>query len=208
MTGILAIWNDRSDAIADDFERWYMGEHIPERLGVPGFRTVRRYEAIDADRAFFTFYEVDSPDVLTSQAYLTRLGNPTELTRTIMPNFLGMIRSLFVEKTRDGSGAGGAAVVLRYAKALPTDLPRAIMSRVSAAEVIGARVWQSSPGNTPAETAESRTRPKPDEAASGAIVIETTRPAVAQKLAAALKGDPAGADASIGCYRLMCALSN
>jgi hypothetical protein len=207
MTGILGIWNDRSEAIADDYERWYMGEHIPERLGVPGFRTVRRYEAIEADRPFFTFYEVDSPDVLTSPDYLARLGNPTALTRTIMPNFLGMIRSLFLETTREGSGAGGAAVVLRYAKGSPTDLPRAIIASVPAAEIIGARVWQSAPGNAPADTAESRTRPKPDEAASGAIVIETARPAIAQQLAAALRKDVMGG-VSIGCYRLMCALSN
>jgi hypothetical protein len=207
MTGILAIWNDRADAIADDYERWYMGEHIPERLGVPGFRTVRRYEAIDADRAFFTFYEVDGPDVLTSRAYLERLGNPTELTRSIMPNFLGMIRSLFVETTREGSGAGGAAVVLRYAETVPRDLPRGILGGVPAAEIIGARLWQSAPGNKPAETAESRTRPKPDEAASGAIVIETTRAATAQQLAACLR-EGAEAGASVGCYRLLCALSN
>ena len=208
MTGILAVWNDRADAIADDYERWYMGEHIPERLGVPGFRTARRYEALDADRNFFTFYEVNSPDVLTSPAYLARLGDPTELTRTIMPNFLGMIRSLFIEKTREGSGAGGTAVVLRYAKTVPADLPRAIMASVPAAEIIGARTWQSAPGNKPAETAESGTRPQPDQAASGAIVIETARPATAQQLAVSLKKDAAGADASIGCYRLLCAFGN
>jgi hypothetical protein len=207
MTGILAVWNDRADAIADDYERWYMGEHIPERLGVPGFRTARRYEAIDADRRFFTFYEVDSPNVLTSPAYLARLGSPTELTRTIMPNFLGMIRSLFVEKTREGSGAGGAAVVLRYANSTPADLPRGVIASVPPAEILGARVWHSAPDNKPADTAESRTRPQPDQAAGGAIVIETARVAIAQQLAAALKKE-AGGDGSIGCYRLLCALSN
>lgn len=207
MAGILAIWNDRSDAIADDYERWYMGEHIPERLAVQGFRTVRRYEAIDADRQFFTFYEVDSPDVLTSPAYLARLGNPTELTRTIMPNFLGMIRSLFIEKTREGSGAGGAAVVLRYVSTAPAKLPRSVINSVPAAEIIGARLWQSAPGNKPADTAESRTRPQPDQTAGSAIVIETARPAIAQQLAVSFKTSAAG-DVSVGCYRLLCALSN
>jgi hypothetical protein len=207
MTGILAVWNDRSDTIADDYERWYMGEHIPERLAVPGFRTARRYEAIDADRTFFTFYEVDSPDVLTSPAYLARLGNPTELTRTIMPNFRSMIRSLFVEKTREGSGAGGAAVVLRYAQTASAELPRSALGSVPAAEILGARVWQSAPGDKPADTAESRTRPQPDATASAAVVIETARPAIAQQIAASLKTSAEG-DVSVGCYRLLCALSN
>lgn len=207
MTGILAVWNDRTDAIADDYERWYMTEHIPERLAVPGFQTARRYEAIDADRRFFTFYEVDSPDVLTSPDYLARLGDPTELTRTIMPNFTGMVRSVFIEKAREGSGAGGGAVVLRYANGAPADLPRAVIAGVPAAEILGARVWQAAPGNKPADTAESRTRPQPDVVANGAIVIETARPTIAQQLAAALKKQ-VGGDVSVGCYRLMCALSN
>src|SRR5918997_829982 len=116
MNGILAVWNDRSEAIATEYERWYMSEHIPERLAVPGFRTARRYQAINADREFFTFYEVDSPDVLSSPDYMARLADPSALTRSIMPHFSGMIRSVFAETVREGSGIGGAAVVVRYAE--------------------------------------------------------------------------------------------
>ena len=35
---------------------------------MPGFRFGRRYEAVSGgDRRFFAFYEVESPDVLTSR---------------------------------------------------------------------------------------------------------------------------------------------
>ena len=36
------------------------------------------------DRHFFAFYEVDSPAVLNSQAYLQRLENPTPWTQRTM----------------------------------------------------------------------------------------------------------------------------
>ena len=64
MAGILAIWNDCAPEGYDHFERWYIREHLQERVGVPGFRFGRRYETVSgADRRFFAFYEVESPDV-------------------------------------------------------------------------------------------------------------------------------------------------
>ena len=208
MVGILAVWNDRSDKVTADYERWYMTEHIPERLGVPGFRTALRYEAIDADRQFFTFYELDSPAVLTSEVYLERLANPTAQTRAIMPDFLGMIRSVFVEGSRDGRGVGGAAVVIRYANKAPDVLALSVAGLVDPSEITAIRVWNAAPGNAPTDTAESRTRPGRDEVASGAVVIETARATAAQQLVAAFRSDAALAGTSVGCYRLLYAVAN
>jgi hypothetical protein len=208
MNGILAVWNDRSEAIKLDYERWYMNEHIPERLAVPGFRTARRYEAIDADRAFFTYYEVDSPDVLIDPVYTDLLANPTPLTRSIMPHFYGMVRSVFVEVVREGGGIGGALVVARYMNSVPASLPRAALEVVDRSEIASAKVWQSAPANVRTDTPESRTRPGPDAVANGAIVVETMREAAALALAMSLKGKLTEAGVSIGCYRLLCAYSN
>jgi hypothetical protein len=208
MAGILAVWNDRSDKVAADYERWYMTEHIPERLGVPGFRTALRYEAIDADRKYFTFYELDSPAVLTSEVYLERLANPTEQTRAIMPDFLGMIRSVFVEVSRDGRGVGGATVVIRYAQKTPDVVAPTIAGLVDPSEITGIRIWDAAPGNAPTDTAESRTRPGRDDIAGGAVVIETARTEAAQQLVAEFRSDSALAGASIGCYRLLYAVAN
>jgi len=51
MAGILAIWNDCAPEGYDHFERWYIREHLQERVGVPGFRFGRRYEAVSAPTA-------------------------------------------------------------------------------------------------------------------------------------------------------------
>ena len=93
--GILSIWNDMDVEHEDFYEQWYMNEHFPERLGVPGFRRGRRYEAVEADRMYFSFYELDSPDVLFSEAYLARLNAPTAWTQRIMSVVLkGMFRTV------------------------------------------------------------------------------------------------------------------
>jgi hypothetical protein len=208
MNGILAVWNDRSAAIKLDYEHWYMKEHIPERLAVPGFRTARRYEAIAADRAFFTYYEVDSPRVLVDPAYTARLADPTRLTRSIMPHFRGMVRGVFVETVREGDGIGGVLVVARYMNGEPTGLPRAALETVDHSEIVSARVWQPAPGNVRTDTPESRTRPEPDAVASGAVVVETAREAAALALATALNRELSEADVSVGCYKLLCANTN
>src|SRR5256885_14231528 len=40
----LALWNglDRSDA-REEYEAWHAMEHVPERVGLPGFLWARRY---------------------------------------------------------------------------------------------------------------------------------------------------------------------
>ncbi len=206
MSGILAVWNDRPASIAAEYERWYVTEHIPERLAVAGFRAARRYEATKADRGFFTFYELDEPSVLQSPDYLERLANPTALTRSIMPDFLNTVRSVFVERSREGGGIGGSAVVVRYPHGAPGDFPRAALKMIEPSEIICMRKWEAAPGNAPTSTAEARIRPRPDEIAGGVLVIETARHGAAEHLAAAIE-EQSIEDASIGCYRLLAAWS-
>ena len=114
MAGILAIWNDCAPDGYDHFERWYIREHLQERVGVPGFRFGRRYEAVSgADRRFFAFYEVDSPDVLSSKAYVDRLEAPTPWTLEAMKAFRNMVRTVCDLRAAAGDLIGSHAVVLR-----------------------------------------------------------------------------------------------
>jgi hypothetical protein len=105
--GILAIWNDRVDAIAATYERWLVSEHIPERLAVPGFLEARRYEAVRGTPRFFTPYVVESPEVLASPDYLARLASPTPLTREVMAGFRNMTRSACTLAYCSPAGATG-----------------------------------------------------------------------------------------------------
>ena len=82
--GVLAIWNDCRAGREGEFEAWFQGEHLQERLAVPGFLFGRRHQAISGSAGYFNFYLVESPDVLTSKPYLERLDNPTPMTKRIM----------------------------------------------------------------------------------------------------------------------------
>ena len=94
--GILAIWNDCKVGEESAYEAWYQGEHLIERLSIPGFLRGRRYESLDRSAPrFFTYYETVTPDVLFSQTYRHRVDHPTPLTHRIMSDvFTGMNRTV------------------------------------------------------------------------------------------------------------------
>ena len=78
--GILAVFNDCAPEGFEHFERWYIREHLQERVGVPGFRFGRRYELVSGgDRRFFAFYEVETPAVLASHMSLRGCQGPANM---------------------------------------------------------------------------------------------------------------------------------
>ena len=113
--GILAIWNDCVVGREVDFETWFQGEHLLERLAVPGFLFGRRHQAISGANGYFNFYLTQSPDVLTSKPYLDRLDNPTPMTRMIMSEvFINMNRTVCWRTVRRGGFRGAYAVAVRF----------------------------------------------------------------------------------------------
>ena len=136
MAGILAVWNDCAPEGYDHFERWYIREHLQERVGVPGFRFGRRYEAVSGgDRRFFAFYEVESPDVLSSRAYVERLEAPTPWTLEAMKSFRNMVRTVCDLRAAAGDLIGSHAVVLRADGAMAPTPVESRYCRVSSTEV-------------------------------------------------------------------------
>ena len=45
---VVAIWNDVAPEGREQFYEWHNHEHMPERVGIPGFLRGRRYHAADA----------------------------------------------------------------------------------------------------------------------------------------------------------------
>ncbi|MBO0743344.1 MAG: hypothetical protein J2P51_18250, partial [Hyphomicrobiaceae bacterium] len=113
--GILAVFNDCTPEGYQHFERWYVREHLQERVAVPGFRFGRRYELVcGGDRRFFAFYEVENADVLSSPAYLERLNAPTAWTReTMRVAFRNSVRTVCDLRFAAGDLIGAYATVLR-----------------------------------------------------------------------------------------------
>jgi hypothetical protein len=72
--GLLLTLTEPPPGMEEEFNAWYDEEHLPERLAIPGFRSARRWVS---DRTYLATYELDSPEVLQSAAYLARYQNQT-----------------------------------------------------------------------------------------------------------------------------------
>jgi hypothetical protein len=113
--GAVAIWHDLLPDAKDDFYEWHNREHMPERIGIPGFRRGRRYVAISGAPEFFNLYEADSPETLAGQDYLNRLNAPTAWTQRVVPSFRNVARSICRVAFTNGVGSGGVMLTLRFA---------------------------------------------------------------------------------------------
>ena len=208
--GILAIWHDVDEAIGDEYERWYFREHLPERVGVPGFVVGRRYEAVSGAPRFLTYYEAESPDAFVSKPYIDRLNDPTPWTTEVLRHFrdtnrticrrtwqAGEIRGAWTVAIRvDGSGgeAGGSAdqvaALREQGRAWAEDW-----------RVLRVELWQRETLPIPGQTAEAKLRAAPDRFIEGAVLAHFAREEDARAAA-----DSGAASEEAGLYRLLCEL--
>ena len=67
----------------EEFNAWYDTEHLPERLAIPGFRSARRWiaDCAPGEGKYLATYELDSPAVLQSPAYIARYNGATPWTQ-------------------------------------------------------------------------------------------------------------------------------
>jgi hypothetical protein len=112
---VVAIWNGIAPEGRAEFYEWHNREHMPERVGIPGFRRGRRYIAKYGTPEYFTLYEADSAEVLVGQDYLNRLNNPTPWTQLVPPTFFrDTSRGICRVKFSQGLGQGGCMLTLRF----------------------------------------------------------------------------------------------
>lgn len=113
--GAVVIWNGIRDDLREDFFEWHPREHMVERLGIPGFLRGRRCIALDGATEFLTIYELRDTDVLLSEAYKTRLTNPTPWSTKTLPGFTDNTRGACQIVYTDGHAMGGFILTLRCA---------------------------------------------------------------------------------------------
>jgi len=203
--GILAIWNDCRAGREAEFDAWLQGEHLLERLAVPGFLFGRRHQAISGTSGYFIFYLVESPDILTSKPYLERLDNPTTMTRKIMSEvFLNMNRTVCRRAVRRGAFRGAFAATARFNEMLDASrLTGFLETIVQDPAVAGGEIWIAlDPAGMPVSM-EEKLRGG-DKKIKGCLMIETLRQVDAEALGARLSKQFSAAE--VGVFRVLCQL--
>jgi hypothetical protein len=203
--GILAIWNDVRAGDEAEFEAWFQGEHLIERLAVPGFLFGRRHQAISGESGYFNFYLVEDPAVLTSKPYLERLDNPTPLTKRIMSGtFVNMSRTICHRTLRRGAFRGAYVVTVRFDAAPDvTALAGLVDELVADAGVAAGEIWvATNPAGQPVSM-EEKLRGG-DKKIKAALMIDTLRQGQAESLGARFAKEFPGTQ--VGVFRALCQL--
>lgn len=205
--GILVIFNDVAAGREAEFDAWFQGEHLVERLAVPGFLFGRRHQAISGSAGYFNFYLVESPNVLTSKPYLERLDNPTPMTKKIMSEvFRNMNRTLCHRTARYGAFRGAYAVTARF-NAQPDvgALTKRGEALAGDTNIAACEIWTAvDPAGQPVSM-EEKLRGG-DKKIKACLMIDTLRQGDAEKVAERLSKE--FTDADIGAFRVLCHLGN
>jgi hypothetical protein len=200
--GILSIFNNVTPGREADFEHWFQSEHLAERLAVPGFLLGRRYQAMDADRQYFNYYLTETAGVLTSDAYLARVNDPTPMTRMVMSEvFRDMIRTVCERIFSAGERRGTHAIVARFSE--PPDYPllqSTINELLAEKTIVWGEVWSAFHAGVPVSE-EERLRGG-DARIAACLLIETADEAEAARVFRLTQ--ERFPHAAAGTFRLLC----
>lgn len=211
--GVLAIWNGIADGAEDEFVRWHVREHIPERVGLPGFLRGRRYVAEDGQPKYFNFYETAAADALQSPVYRERLNNPSGWTRRVVKDFRDTIRTICDVTASFGRGDGAYVEAIRLGAAeddgaFGNTLQSLLRAAIDTDGIVAAHLLR---GHRLAGggTAESALRSQPDGRAAWIVLIESVDAAPLHGLRQTVLADRALRDGDFarGIYRLQYALN-
>ncbi|MGE4047383.1 MAG: hypothetical protein AB7F35_21150 [Acetobacteraceae bacterium] len=179
---VLGVWNEVDPAIEDDFNEWYLQEHIPERTSVPGMLRGRRYRADDGSPRYMALYEAETLDVLTSGAYRTQLDNPTPWTQRVMRGFRVAQRGICDVIASAGQGIGGVATVIHmslapgHEDALRAWLQGQVARLVAMKQIAAAHAWVGAKGEPSSPTTDLASGATPAPSVEWVLAIEATVP--------------------------------
>jgi hypothetical protein len=183
--GAVAIWHDLLPQSKHAFYEWHNREHMPERVGIPGFRRGRRYIAIAGAPEYFNLYEADSPEVLGGQDYLNRLNSPSPWTKAVVPSFKHVARSICKVAYSGGVGQGGTVLTKRFDIAeadrerIKTRLRQDILPKlIDLPGIAGAHLLLADEAISTVETAEKKARADTTAVPTWIVLIEGSNEAV------------------------------
>jgi hypothetical protein len=110
----VAMWWDITPGMQAEFEDWHTHEHMPERLGIPGFLRGSRWIAVSGEPSYFVLYEASRLATITGGLYVERLNDPTPWSQKMMPHHRNMVRSLCRIRASFGGGLSSTMGTIRF----------------------------------------------------------------------------------------------
>ena len=145
-------------------------EHTSERLGVDGFLGVRVFRSLQHNvRRYFIRYELRSPDVLGSDAYLKRLNSPTPWSQRIMP-ILGNFGGGSV-LAHAGTGQGSSLAVIKLDSLASIAGPALVENIAGGDRIVAVSLLKTDQEQTSIQTREKSLRER-DRSFVGLLLIE------------------------------------
>jgi hypothetical protein len=80
---LLGVWMDPPPEREDDLNRWYAEEHLADRMSMPGWLRVRRYQSLEGAHKYVALYDLEDLNAFTSPKYREAQANPTPWTRRV-----------------------------------------------------------------------------------------------------------------------------
>ncbi len=115
-SAFLALWNDVDPARDDEYNTWHTFEHVPERVGIDGILSGRRYVARErGEDRYFTLYELASLEVLAGRGYLDVVEHPTAWSLSMRASMRNFQRHPCATRVSLGTGIAGCVATLRFA---------------------------------------------------------------------------------------------
>jgi hypothetical protein len=217
--GVLAIWNGIAPTAEEEFIRWHVREHIPERVGLSGFLRGRRYIAHNGHPKYFNFYETETPQTLQSEEYRARLNTPTPWTQSVVKEFRDTSRTICEVAISEGHGEGACVDAIQFKgiankATLISRFDQPVRQFLLQDGVVGAHLLVAIDSGPRVATAESRLRAQPDAVCEAIMLIEAVEIGFLERLHADVTNSEtlchtAGASSvERGIYRLQYSLTH
>lgn len=110
--GLFYVYTEPGSVDEAEFHDWYDHEHGPARLTVPGFRSARRYRALDGQKpTWLALYDLNSPEVIDSPAYKALGAQASDRDKSVAAGLAALDRRVYEQISSDGAGPGPVIVV-------------------------------------------------------------------------------------------------
>lgn len=125
--GVLIVWVDLKEDARREADRWYVEEHLPERITQAAYLRARRFQAV-ADGAasprYMAVFEAQTPAALAGEGYQRITSRINARSQAMRDAFTRCIRSTHRRLACFGAGEGGVMVSARLRFHSPADRDR------------------------------------------------------------------------------------